>query len=151
MHCRHTVPDWHRYTDADAAVPIFAGCRLLIQSGERVSDPRTIACTFWGRQTECPLYEGPGKRALQHATAPPDRREEALPAEPVWPVRQPGARDWSRVLLMTLAVAAVASLGWAGMAVQFGGPDQARFALGIAIAVSVTAHVLAIVRCWARP
>ncbi len=63
-YCRHTEPDWARHVrDPDAGVPLFAACRLLLKDGEPVDDPRTIACGFWGRQSECPLYEGPGRAA----------------------------------------------------------------------------------------
>jgi hypothetical protein len=29
---------------------------LLVREGERASEPRAIACGYWGRQEACPLY-----------------------------------------------------------------------------------------------
>lgn len=68
--CRHTEPDWTRYVRAPGeGRPIFAGCRLLVKDGELADDPRTIACTFWGRQPDCPLYEGPARPAAPAVAA----------------------------------------------------------------------------------
>ncbi len=75
--CHHTEPDWARYVRAPGeGWPIFAGCRLLVKEGELADDPRTIACTFWGRQPDCPVYEGPAKPAAPAVAA------EAAPAPP---------------------------------------------------------------------
>ena len=72
MKCQHTVADWARYVRAPGeAAPVFAACRLLVKAGEPVDDPRTIACGYWGRQPECPLYEGPRGPAAQAAAAIP--------------------------------------------------------------------------------
>jgi hypothetical protein len=75
MLCRHTEPDWVRFVrDPGRGIPIFAACRLLVKAGEPAEDPRAIACGFWGRQPECPFYEGPAGRAsparAATATAP---------------------------------------------------------------------------------
>jgi len=150
MYCRHTVPDWHRYTEANPASPIFAGCRLLIQAGERSSDPRAIACTFWGRQTECPLYDGPGKRAPANRLPASPAQDEPLPAEAVWPVRPPGARDWGRNSLIAVVLLSIGLLLWAGLSVRSGWSGATRIVLGIAVGVSVTAHLLTLLRLWAR-
>lgn len=116
MQCRHTVPDWHRYVDPEGVrLPIFAGCRLLVKEGERVGDPRGIACAYWGRQRECPLYEGPGER-IAAAPLPPQQApdpEAPLPPEPIWPVRGPERVDWIRGGLAGLAVGSGLLLGWA--------------------------------------
>jgi len=81
-HCVHTVPDWARYVRApDEGPPILAACRLLVKEREPADDARTIACGYWGRQAECPLYEGPGGSAASAGSAtPPDARR---PEEPL--------------------------------------------------------------------
>ncbi len=85
--CDHTVPDWTRYVRApDAGFPILAACRLLVKEGEPADDARTIACGYWGRQTECPFYEGPGRPAASAAAAaPPDagRPQDPLTADQI--------------------------------------------------------------------
>ena len=84
MLCRHTEPDWLRYVrDPGEGVPIFAACKLLLKEGEAAEDPRTIACSYWGRQPECPLYEGPAKpaeRTAEATAAAPPAREVPLTA-----------------------------------------------------------------------
>lgn len=79
--CCHTVPDWARHVRApEESCPIYAACRLLIQGGGQVDDPRTIACGYWGRQPECPLYEGPGVPVPQAAAeTPPDPPAPEVP------------------------------------------------------------------------
>ncbi len=68
--CRHTAPDWAQYVRAPGeGWPIFAACQLLVKAGDPVDDPRTIACGYWGRQPECPFYEGPGAAAAEAAAA----------------------------------------------------------------------------------
>ena len=68
--CRHTVADWARYVRGPGeGWPILAACRLLVKADDQVEDPRTIACGYWGRQPECPFYEGPGARAAQPSAA----------------------------------------------------------------------------------
>ncbi len=81
MRCRHTVPDWAQYVRAPGeGWPIYAACRLLVKDGEQVDDPRTIACGYWRRQPECPLYEGPGVVAAEPApAAPPDASQPEVP------------------------------------------------------------------------
>jgi len=70
MLCRHTEPDWVRFVrDPGEGFPIFAACRLLVKAGDPADDPRTIACGYWGRQAECPLYEGPGGSAASAGSA----------------------------------------------------------------------------------
>ena len=158
MRCRHTVPDWHRYTAAGAeAVPIFAACRLLIKDGDRIGDPRTIACDYWGHQQDCPLYDGPGKRPDRRSDAPKTdaSTDEPAPIEAVWPVRPPGAADTLRALLIGLTALSVALLIWAaavGLAARGGAGMSKRFWIVAAIAaiVSIVTHVLALLRIWAR-
>ncbi|HYB71745.1 MAG TPA: hypothetical protein VED18_00125 [Candidatus Sulfotelmatobacter sp.] len=80
--CRHTVPDWARYARAPGGGwPIFAACHLLVKADDRVDDPRTIACGYWGRQPECPFYEGPGAPAAPPAA--PAAPESPTPDVPV--------------------------------------------------------------------
>ncbi len=83
--CRHTVPDWARYVRApEEGWPILAACRLLVKEGEQVEDPRAIACGYWGRQPECPFYEGagavPDPPVAAAAPSAPPRRELPLTA-----------------------------------------------------------------------
>ncbi len=158
MLCRHTVPDWHRYVDAAAdAAPIFAGCRLLVREGEPARSPRAIACGYWGRQRECPLYEGPGERiAGQERRLPqPAPADVPVAVETVWPVRPPGARDAWRWVLPGLEVAAVALLlGTAIGAIRIleGGAPGAGYAglVLVSAGVSISALVLGRLHAWAR-
>jgi hypothetical protein len=158
MLCRHTVPDWHRYVDPGAeTVPIYAACRLLVKEGEGTRDPRSISCGYWGRQRECPLYEGPGGRSPSRA----DEGERRTPADvPVatdvaWPVRPPGARDgWGRLQAGLEAVSIVLLLGAAAGAVgilggKLPGAGYAVFVLAGA-GVSIVTLVLGRLRTWAR-
>ena len=158
MLCRHTVPDWHRYVDAAAdAAPIFAACRLLVKEGVLASSPRAIGCAYWGRQRECPFYEGPGERI----GGPERRAPEPAPAdvpvavETVWPVRSPGAREAWRWALPGLEIASVALLlGTAIGAIgilqgRAPGPGYAGLVLA-AVGVSISAQVLGRLRSWAR-
>jgi hypothetical protein len=158
MRCRHTVPDWHRYVETgEAAMPILAACRLLIKDGDRVRDPRSIACAFWGHQEGCPLYDGPGKQLdgrpdTPQVLAPSD---EPAPIETVWPVRLAGAADGPRVLLIALSALSVALLIWTAalglMAHDRAGMPRGFWVLvAIAVAVSVVTHILALLRTWAR-
>ena len=108
MQCRHTVPDWHRYVDpAGDAAPIFAACRLLVKEGEPARDPRSIACTYWGHQRDCPLFEGAGGAARTEPRAAERRASRDVPVamDAVWPVRAPGARDGMRLVLIGLGAA----------------------------------------------
>ena len=117
MRCRHTVPDWHRYVAAgEVTRPVLAACRLLIKAGEPAADARTIACSFWGHQRDCPVYDGPGARPTG-VSSPVGRTDVDTPAasEDVWPVRQPGATDGQRLTLMALGGLSVALLGWAAV------------------------------------
>jgi hypothetical protein len=158
MLCRHTVPDWHRYVDAAAdAAPIFAGCRLLVKEGELARSPRAIGCAYWGRQRECPLYEGPGERigGQERGVPPSGPTDVPVAAETVWPVRPPGARDAWRWLLPGLELAAVALLlGTAIGAVRIlegrtPGPGYAGLVLA-SVVVSISALVLGRLHTWAR-
>ncbi len=158
MQCRHTVPDWHRHVDASAeATPIFAACRLLLREGEQRRDPRLIACGYWGRQRECPLYEGPG------ATGGPGRMEatRATPidvpvgTEAIWPVRPPTARDGMRLVLLALEIVSIALLVWAavvGFFLMRGTAAPVGFVVVAltAAAISILTHALATLRVWAR-
>lgn len=83
MKCRHTVPDWARHVRApDEVPPIFAACALLVKAGEPADDPRIIACGFWGRQPECPVYEGPGASVRPAAEAVSEPLAAELPLTP---------------------------------------------------------------------
>jgi hypothetical protein len=118
MRCRHTVPDWHRYVAAgEGARPIFAACRLLVKEEERARDPQSVACSYWGRQWVCPLYDGPEPRPasqLIRATAPA-AADVPVALESVWPVRPPDAMDWQRILLLVLGGLSVVLLGFGGV------------------------------------
>ncbi len=156
MRCRHTVPDWHRFAEVvERSVPIMAACRLLIKDGDRVRDPRSIACDYWGRQEECPLYEGPGKRSRNPAAPPPQpAADSALPEERVWPVRPPGTPDSVRTLLIALSSLSVALLIWSGVLGLTGRssrmPGYFWIVAAVAGAVSTITHILALLRTWAR-
>jgi len=158
MDCRHTVPDWHRYVrPTEDAVPIFAACRLLVKEGEAAGDPRSIACAYWGRQRECPLYDGPGLRAMGQAD--PIRRPASpeVPVDPeaVWPVRVPGMTDRMRLVMIGLGVLSTALLGWMvsiGLSVLNGQAMPASYVpVTLAVAtVSIVTHVLTALKTWAR-
>lgn len=157
MHCRHTVPDWHRYAAAEeGARPIYAACRLLVNEGERAADPRSIACTYWGRQRECPMYEGPGSGPAARSGPPGSASADApVGAEDIWPVRQPGAADGQRLLLMVLGGLSVALLCWAAalsVAALLGRPVRSDYALVALVGgmVSLATHVLMLLRLWVR-
>lgn len=155
MRCRHTVPDWHRYVSAgEVARPLFAACRLLIREGEAAADARTIACTFWGRQRECPLYDGP-ESSPSGRPVPTDGAAADRPVGPgpVWPVRPPGARDGQRLLLMLLGGLSIVLLGWAmalSVAALFGRPVRSDYLTVILVggAVSLVTHFLVLLRLW---
>ncbi len=157
MHCRHTVPDWHRYVAAgEQARPIFAACRLLVREGERAADSRSVACAFWGHQRECPMYDGPASSPSTRPS-PTDTATLDVPVTPesVWPVRQPGATDGQRVLLLVLGTLSVVLLGWAvvlSVAALLGRPVQSGFVFVTLVggAVSLVAHVLTLLRLWVR-
>jgi hypothetical protein len=158
MDCRHTVPGWHRYVRpaADAA-PIFAACRLLVKEGELASDPRSIACAYWGRQRECPLYDGPGRPAREPAgpIRPPAAPELPVDPQAVWPVRAPGTVDRMRLVLIGLGVFSTALLAWVvsiGLSALSGQAIPGGYVpLTVAAAtVSIVTHVLATLRTWAR-
>ncbi len=158
MQCRHTVPDWHRYVKPGTdAVPIFAGCRLLVKEGEAASDPRSIACAYWGHQRDCPLYDGPGAAARPRAAGTPGPRPEEIPvpAEAVWPVRPPGSKDGMRLVLIGLGLVSTILLVWSGFVglAILSGKTSAAGSLHVfllAAAVSIATHVLATLRTWAR-
>jgi hypothetical protein len=157
MQCRHTVPEWHRYADPEtASLPIFAACRLLLTEGERGRDAQSIGCGYWGRQRECPLYEGPGGRL---ELAPPPRREDGSRGTPVagvtvWPVRNPDAADGFRRLVSGLGLLSIALLSWSLVlgGLMLGGLAEGRGFAGIAVVaagVSLVTHLLAALRAWA--
>lgn len=157
MRCRHTVPDWHRYVAAgEVTRPVLAACRLLIKEGDPAADARTIACAFWGRQRECPLYDGPESSASK-GSGPTRRMGTDVPVVSghVWPVRQPGAADGQRVLLMVLGGLSIALLGWAavlGAQVLLERPAQRGFLIAALIggAVSAATHFLMLLGLWVR-
>ena len=155
MRCRHTVPDWHRYVAAEEGTrPVLAACRLLIKEGEPAADARAIACGFWGRQRECPVYDGPESSLSGHPKPARGVAVDApVAAEDVWPVRQPGATDGQRVLLMLLGGLSIVLLGWAvalSVAALLGRPVQSGYVTVTLIggAVSLTTHVLVLLRLW---
>jgi hypothetical protein len=158
MRCRHTVPDWHRYVAAkEDAAPILAACRLLIQDGDRVKDPRSIACSYWGRQRDCPLYDGPGQVPRTSPTSGngPAAPDEPLALEGAWPVRPPWVVDGSRVFLILLGGLSVVLLGLAtvlSVMVLRGAsiPSGYRTVLVIAGIVSLLTHMLTLLRLWVR-
>lgn len=162
MRCRHTVPDWHRFVDSAAdAPPIFAACRLLVREGERVSDPRTIACSYWRHQPDCPVYDGPEGRAeglSPDQTRPISRTISAdvpLVGEEPWPVRPPGTTDGMRRILIGLGLLSVALLIWTGvvgLSVLRGTATPAHLlaVTSVAVTVSIATHILATLRAWAR-
>jgi len=156
MRCRHTVPDWHRYvTAAWDGPPILAGCRLLVKDGEQVSDPRAIACAYWGHQHECPLYDGPERQRGLVPTpgAVPAAPDEPVAPESVWPVRSPGSMDGQRVLLLVLGALSIMLLGWVSI-LGVSAMSEMRISTGLAIVaiaaglVSFATHVLALLRLW---
>jgi hypothetical protein len=158
MRCRHTVPDWHRYVAAgEEARAIFAACRLLVKEGESVADARGIACAYWGRQRDCPLYDGP--------EAPGDLRRGGALAGPagdvpvgperVWPVQGPGETDTQRLLLLVLGGFSIAVLGCAvvvNLATLGGTTARTGYvsALLIAGGLSLATHILTLLRLWVR-
>ncbi len=158
MRCRHTVPDWHRFVVAgEDARPIFAACRLLLTEGERVADPGRIACTYWGRQPCCPVYDGPPVAADTRASKPLDVVTGDVPVttERVWPVRPPGAVDGHRVVLMVLGALSIVLVGvtvfWALAAL--GGIVMSSglvTVLLVAGGVSLTTHFLTLLHLWVR-
>jgi hypothetical protein len=158
MRCRHTVPDWHRYVAAkEDTAPILAACRLLVQEGDRVNDPRSIACTYWGHQRDCPVYDGPGRAPGKPPTPGngPAAPDEPLAPEGAWPVRAPGVVDGSRVFLILLGGLSIVLLGLAtilsvtalrGASI----PSGYRTVLVIAGIVSLLTHMLTLLRIWVR-
>ena len=157
MRCRHTVADWHRYLAAgEDARPIFAACRLLVKEGERATDSRSIACAYWGRQRECPLYDGPESspsgRPSPTGTVAADVRVEP---ESIWPVRRPGTTDGQRVLFMAFGGLSVVLLGWAVVltgAVLLGRQVRLDYLIVTLVggSVSLVTHVLTLLRLWVR-
>jgi hypothetical protein len=158
MDCRHTVPDWHRYVrPTGEALPIFAACRLLVKEGELASDPRSVACAYWGRQPECPLYDGPGVQRRDQPRTGAWAASQEMPVDPeaVWPVQAPGTTDRMRLVLIGLGVLSTALLGWLvaiGLSVLSGQAEPAATVslMLVAASVSIVTHVLATLKTWAR-
>ena len=158
MQCQHTVPDWHRCVDpVGATVPIFAACRLLVKEGELGRDPRSIACTYWGHQRDCPLFEGAGGAArLEPRSAErPASRDVPVAMNAVWPVRTPGSRDGMRLVLIGLGVLSIILMLLTvavGLAVLYGkwSPGGYLPLVAVAAATSIATHVLYTLRAWAR-
>jgi len=157
MQCRHTVPDWHRYVEpAGDAFPIFAACRLLLREGEPARDTRSIACSYWGHQRDCPLFEGPGEAAKTQpgAAERSPSRDVPVAVGTVWPVRVPGERDGMRLVLIGLGVLSTAlmilTVG-VGLSVLGGkaGPAGHLYLVLAAATVSIVTHALATLRIWA--
>lgn len=158
MQCRHTVPDWHRYVDPEGdAVPIFAGCRLLVKEGEPARDPHSIACAYWGHQRDCPLFEGPGAPARTPAgdAGRPASRDVPVAVEAAWPVRAPGAMDGMRLVMIGLGALSTALMLLTldvGFSLLSGKSPPAGYLHLTLVAgvVSIATHVLATLRTWAR-
>jgi len=158
MQCRHTVPDWHRYVDPTGdAVPIFAGCRLLVKEGQPARDARSIACAYWGHQRECPLFDGPGapSRTPPGAAGRPVSTDVPVRMEAVWPVRAPGTTDGMRLVMIGLGalstVLMLLTVG-IGLSILSGKRTPAGYmhVMLVAATVSIVTHVLATLRAWAR-
>jgi hypothetical protein len=156
MDCRHTVPDWHRYVAPEGVTsPIMAGCRLLVKDGEPARDVRAIACAYWGRQRQCPMYEGPDAR--REALSPGTRsapEETPLAGESAWPVRGPHAADGFRALLIALRLLAAALLCWSlglGLLALFAGGAGRRVAVAAVVAAGVSLVTLGLeaLTAWA--
>ena len=157
MRCRHTVPDWHRYVNpAGATFPIFAACRLLVKEGEEARDPRSIACTYWGHQRDCPLFEGSGGPARMESKVAerPTSKDVPVAMGMLWPVRTPGTKDGMRFILMWLGALSTALLllvvgvGLSSLGQKTSPAGYARLVL-VAATVSVVTHVLVTLRTWA--
>jgi hypothetical protein len=157
MQCRHTVADWHRYLDpAGVSLPIMAACRLLVKDGEQARDPRGIACAYWGRQRQCPMYEGPGATGAPQAVAEGSGAAQDAPVavSAVWPVRGPHVSDGLRVLVGGLTLLSLGLLGWTvafGLAIMGGYVDVAGFAMlaVMTASISMATHILAALVAWA--
>jgi hypothetical protein len=161
MRCRHTVPDWQKYVvSVTDTPPIFAACRLLLREGERASDSRAIACSYWRHQLDCPVYDGPEVRT-EGSTG-----EQPLPIRPVastevplageepWPVRPPGALDGMRLIVIGLGLLSVALLVCAGVVALsvVRGTATPSWLVAVAMAaatVSIATHILTMLRAWA--
>ena len=158
MQCRHTVPDWHRYVDPTGdRIPIFAACRLLVKEGELARNPRSIGCTYWGHQWDCPLFEGPGAmpRTQPGAVERPASRDVPVAMNTVWPVRAPGSMDGTRLVLIGLGVLSTCLLFLTvgvGLTVLGGKTSPVGFLrlVVVAASVSIATHLLATLRAWAR-
>ncbi len=158
MQCRHTVPDWHRYVNpAAGAVPIFAACRLLVKEGEPAGDPRSISCAYWGRQRDCPLYDGPGgpARPVKAGGTQTQAGEVPVAAHTVWPVRAPGTKDGMRQVMIGMGIMSTALLAWMaflGISALSGRAVPAAYLhlTLAAAAVSILTHVLTTLRMWVR-
>lgn len=157
MRCRHTVPDWHRYVAVgEDARPIYAACRLLVKEGEHAADPQSIGCAYWGRQRECPLYDGP--ESSPGARPSPTRAVTAdVPVAPesIWPVRQPGATDGQRILLLVFGGLSVVLLGWLvvlSVASLAGKPVRLDYLIVALVggSLSLVTHILTLLRLWVR-
>jgi len=153
VRCRHTVPDWHRFVGpGEGHAAIFAACRLLVREGEAAQDARAIACAYWGRQEECPMYEGP-RRQSGLAGTPADRESGDVPivVATAWPVRTPGERDPFAAVLIGLAIASVLLLATA-LGLALAAPVRLTGAHGLlvgALALSILAHGLTLLKAWA--
>ena len=161
MRCRHTVPDWQRYVvSVTETPPIFAACRLLLREGERASDSRTIACSYWRHQLDCPVYDGPEVRTevstgeQSWPIRPVASADVPLTDEEPWPVRPPGATDGMRAIVIGLGISSVVLLIWTGvvgLSVMRGAAVPARLlTLTVAaVTVSIATHTLTTLRAWA--
>lgn len=158
MHCQHTVPDWHRHVaEAGSPVPIYAACRLLIDKadGKPATDPRSIACGYWGRQAACPFYAGPRTVAQEEARKGTlDIGAASVAPAAVWPVRPPGAPDPLRLATIGLALLAIGFLVVAVFgALVTGTKELPGWLLGVGAAaagLSISGHVIGLIYAWTR-
>ena len=160
MRCRHTVPDWQRYVvSVTETPPIFAACRLLVREGEQASDSRTIACSYWRHQSDCPVYDGPEVRTEVPAgeqsllIRPVASADVPLAGEEPWPIRPPGATDGMRRVVIGLGLFSAALLIWTGvvgLSVMRGTATPARLVTVTlaAATVSIATHILSTLRAW---
>jgi hypothetical protein len=102
------------------------------------------------------MYDGPEPSPSAWPSATTTASVDApVTSDRVWPVRQPGATDGQRMLLMALGMLSIVLLGCAvvlSVAALLGRPVGSSFVL-VTLAggtVSLTAHLLMLLRLWVR-
>jgi hypothetical protein len=105
----------------------------------------------------CPVYDGPVVDAGPRALGPLDAAEGDVPAArgELWPVRTPGAIDGQLVVLIVLGALSIVILGVAvvlSLAALNGrvAPTGSWVVILVAGAVSLTTHLLTLLRLWVR-